>query len=1796
MDGPHFWKNAAELFITLRCIPHKPESIVEGNLTAGERWSQDLCSALELCISPTSEGGLLYEVISDKERHVLDEIQKTLRPRIAQMVGTMSHREKSNWYREMLVQILNAYLIASSSEQHPLLGTAMFLFDVWTFTPVAGPGKATQQSLFAMRFLLKTGLQLAVESAARQLSKGQGSRSVKRKIAQRKIALAHAFITVLYELPRTIAGPCMEMWDEKAEAWKGELVISWGEMALRLLKSASTCISIIEEVQEVDRKDSVVVIVSVLAELRKVRNGYGPAFALADSLSNYSMDLKVGGAAPDGSLITMDLEVQADSAEARPSTQRTPAQDFQNIMSCLIGHLQYRNIVSTEKIEIVTALSNALFIKGDSGTEPLDAALFRRKAVEVLRTLEVWLKLDTETIDQDLQDLGVPLYALFLHDDVIRSGSVSKNSRVKDVLERIDSKKMPENAFLSDDALLKYYGLDTISAGKSSRRDPFIALALHFFPITDPGVQRKLERLLLHQDIRIDTFLQLLSDSNIALIPEESFGSVRELRNTVSFEATRLVARIPQIMLAQAISEAGRKSRPLLRMVSNAVTKILVWGFSRGSSVDSLREMLLELHSDMLPPLIRPLVSLPVVDMLNGDTGVVTLVRADIGETMKREQMRAMINSLACSSGMYVNGLSEAESVQIVDVMENLSELDTTMTHSSKLDTLVNEQRLMEQSARVTRSLCRQNGIKASTTDYLITLIRAIYRARWLYNNANFVRYRFEPDAQLEVPGHVAARGMCLLMECRNTISKYHSSAVRAVLLVCAAAAKWDKQKFQKGEFPDLRDAFRFRWVANKNAKSRGFIEPTKLKDVLGILFRDLERLINPLANEWDQDRPSYEDISAPLSHDVSLFEKLRDQARSTLRKPSADLNTVGDAGTGLDKVIDGICDLHIKLNPLRDLLKPFFKEIVACSLRRETLTVLLKKISQTALTIHGKQLHGPSEGQIRTLVTQIVPENSQKWPQFGSVAKMVNFVIERSFLKEKADAAFKVLPGKEAHARLTPAQALDRARDSLQKCFTGDHTGRDYAFNVIFPLVRLLNDRWGTFGNIQLMPQLLIRDLIADEIKRKQEDNLTPKTFDNQRNGIINGADKVGTFPTFDLYGANASRGEDLIHACKSLLFRRHSSAQMKENAEAVGTWLCSIMRFHQCIVHAINEAQDDEDDIERLLEMCISMHPRQNDRVIDVDNQCMPILDEIFVNACKMVGGMVVARGSESIIRSSLAKLSNMLISLRGFEVRLRNEDHPTVDEFFLIARTAEKITISAEPGTPIAHIIGNVQKTALITDLGDSQLAENSALCMMIGTVLAHVWVNPYDQKWIEKYRSLPDNDPNGQQRFALLVSILRERIDQIVIICRLMGDDDMEEPEASSEGFAFRRLAVLFHRCILSYLWWYLYMRHFKFAWLKKVVYRMPQWQRESDIFSQFPTIQTHANKETTTSSRNLFTGQFGILQYVRRVGHLAFNLKQSGLQRAVLEVPTIVGKLMELQRGFEVDIMTDRHPEEPEIVRTSPPQRALLVDTFAVDMMHVHGVLKPMIDCIYLNRQLLTGTGLQSPAAFAKEYMKLAQALISPSLSIIPRADPDLTPPVRGTVMRASRGRNVEDAMSMSGSLASHFELGDNTSGLFSTGSGAGSSIADDARSVGSMGSVGSTQVRSSSKRDLDVKYHPAMQFIPFAGKLYCALSYTLDDVYTWEIFEKTVRALTVESIFRACGVQLESPFVNLPIDTRLRKIVESTMHMALAEERGNDARDSALKLSTLSGQLLGLDGNLIDGMLAVVDKLSLIHI
>ena len=287
----------------------------------------------------------------------------------------------------------------------------------------------------------------------------------------------------------------------------------------------------------------------------------------------------------------------------------------------------------------------------------------------------------------------------------------------------------------------------------------------------------------------------------------------------------------------------------------------------------------------------------------------------------------------------------------------------------------------------------------------------------------------------------------------------------------------------------------------------------------------------------------------------------------------------------------------------------------------------------------------------------------------------------------------------------------------------------------------------------------------------------------------------------------------------------------------------------------------------------------------------------------------------------------------------------------------------------------------------------------------------------------------------------------------------------------------------------------------------------------------------------------------------------------------------------------------RRPPDPE-VKVDDSARNEKIDCFAINALHHMGPFKPLIDVIFLNRKLLTGTGVQSPAAFQSLYMDIARQEVNMFLRVIPRVDPRMSPKFPGQISAVSKNNLDEGVETMSIGASLFEEL---NAGIGGGGGGAldfndAASMGGDAMSMGSAASAQSTMSTASQRSALResagfmATKHPVLEFIPVVSKLFIAFARAKQEIFTWSTFEEIVRSTVVETVMAASEVPIESPFVNMPFDHRLRKILEATIEMAKTKHLGQDSRESALELSSTMGKVLGLNSDLIAGMLAVVDK------
>ena len=1922
LDSPPFWEKVYGLFLKLRDPP-------QSNVSENERlqWRADMVDTLCQLCGLTVEGGLLNEVVKsledDKATDIFDKFKRisTLRTICATQQGLMSVRERTTWYKEFARQVLVGRFgaqtagtrgsaksaadavpsAADSGGEHWLLGCAMFLFDLWSWVPDATDGKQLQQSMFRLRVLLKDAVQLAVELTASSAKKAS---PLKRRAEQkRRIALACSLVDAAFEIPRSIAGPCEEAWIEGTKDvsahWAPVLVIDWERLAARILAPASMVLSTIERFSKKNgtRQVSSAMVVETLRVLRDCKNTYGAVLDLTiaiDAVPNADDDDQTRtaeSAHPEiSSLVTLDTtavnsSVSGDQPRLNDNDDdEIPAVKLDLILDvivCLAKYLKNNRIIVPWKAKALVDFSSCILGPGVD----LHALSFRGSACAFLQSVYDLLKLEGGVATPGHQGTLLWKYVL------TNAEAGQRWENIWPVLKQLDGFDQ-ENMTESKKELYAYAGISDLNA------DVMVALAIKFFPVIDPQLKVLLNKIMIGKRMKLDTLLGFFSHPLIALLPAKQVGTEALLRKACETEAVAMVASTPQISIAMEISEAHVDSKPTLRMVANAVDKIARYALSVDKSPEALQHMLEEMVGDMLPKIVRPHVTLPIIDSLNGRQGLVTLARSHIGAAAKITRITEMTKQLALTIGTKVYGVNEFIARRAVDVLAGCSKIQANMTHVRKLDSLANERDLLEEAAGGVIRTGRLNGIRTTTSEYMLSVMRAIYRARWLENRANFEHFVLELDNNSRCKGSVSARAKILLMDCRGAISSFHSALLRRVIEFASVGAAWKKIPVSAdgggggggggaaanppteitGTFqcPTCREvstvlqplfgvdktccichelevdcAFKscrhvvackrcmlqmqdtataamqedadhvfrrdFLWDIDPSISAKGFVNPTGVHRQLGNIYERMCKLIHPAVQlaalaPW----PKWSEISARLSHDRSDFEALRGQP--AINPDTGELLDGGGIVRTVQEMTEGLSPKLAHLT--RPLTMLVLMTISGQKLDRTVLYTVLNGIAQVRVIAGTTILKGPTPQQVDSL-TEDISARDGTWPVFGTAEGLSSFIMSNSMLQEQARVVFT--------ERAKPEEIVALANDSLIKCLQGVHTGRDYATNLIFPVVRLMHYRYGAYGNISILPNLTIRKLIAAEIAKKEADKaMADGSVDGDSNADVDGSDptdeeileerqlkKIGTFPVFDLFGNNKKRAEDLIMAVKASLFRKHTNELKQTNADRLGAFMVSVVRLHQQLVTSINFAANEDDDIRRLAEMFVAASPGTT-----------PLLDQPLMAGFELVSEMTVDHPKRMVI--ALIKVCKYLTEPKeSFGIWNQKEvphlkqvlsdyikinpDHPPVRTGTRTEHGVEHETwnVSLVTSVALSQVLGEPVEVSTVVDVsGDDSSADRRewvassgfesvalvrAWSKMLCTLLNRLWLKECTVDAAVDSRSSPIPSREGKAAVSAedalkqVVSGLFKRVAcarQIVWMLVLESSNtEIESFDTAYEGLRVKRILVAYYRSILLYLWWYVDMRKHKFPWLSKMLYDLPTDVRSSD--EAFPLYI----RGPGSTPEGCFFGQFGILQFVRRVDYVVFNCRSSGLQRT--EMTSLTQRLFELQRAFDVDLSEGRRPEAPEAIRKSLAERVELADCFAINILYTVGPFRPLVDCIYLNRRLLTGTGLQSPVAFQERYEHLAREQVSGYLRLVQRVNPLLRPPVDGQVVEQVKQKKAEgDNVSMSGSLMEDFGAADGLSVIFASNRRGNGEKGGDTASVGSKASAGSMRSQAGESSEAVVKRHPVMTFIPIASKLFIALARASQGVFTWDLFEKIARTLVMESVMEVAGCDLESPFSNLPLQHQLRKILECTLEMASAESSGGESRESALKLSGMMGRLLGLENHLVDGMLAVVDK------
>ena len=306
----------------------------------------------------------------------------------------------------------------------------------------------------------------------------------------------------------------------------------------------------------------------------------------------------------------------------------------------------------------------------------------------------------------------------------------------------------------------------------------------------------------------------------------------------------------------------------------------------------------------------------------------------------------------------------------------------------------------------------------------------------------------------------------CIFPACRHIVA-----CQRCMLQVQQSAADAIKPPISMESTPG------FLFMKDQNAKVLGFTDPVGVHRQLKGIYGCLCKLMFPDAMEWDSPWSPWSEVSKKLSKDAHDYHELRDfvgKHESVIHVFQGGpgsferLTQLTSKSAGVFQTVKAMTTtLSEKIAHLETDLKLLTLQTIAGEkLHRPTLLKILKGISSIPSTKGGETGYGPTVSQVNSLIDDIAQKDGT-WPVYGTADNLIAFLMSSYKLADQAksvftefDESYDVDPD-----RPTAGKSLRKVKESLMKCLKGTHTGRDYATNVIFPLVRLLHFRYGTYG-----------------------------------------------------------------------------------------------------------------------------------------------------------------------------------------------------------------------------------------------------------------------------------------------------------------------------------------------------------------------------------------------------------------------------------------------------------------------------------------------------------------------------------------------------------------------------------------------------------------------------------------------------------------------------------------------------------------------------------------------------------
>ena len=368
---------------------------------------------------------------------------------------------------------------------------------------------------------------------------------------------------------------------------------------------------------------------------------------------------------------------------------------------------------------------------------------------------------------------------------------------------------------------------------------------------------------------------------------------------------------------------------------------------------------------------------------------------------------------------------------------------------------------------------------------------------------------------------------------------------------------------------------------------------------------------------------------------------------------------------------------------------------------------------------------------------------------------------------------------------------------------------------NIIFPLVRKMHERWGTYGNVSLLMNLTVRDLIKSNRMEKERARLD----DERRRSSTTTKEQINhalTFPVFTMFGRLAPKSHELVMAMKATLFKKHADPMKQKHANRVGELMLSLTKLHEKMFEAFSDSEDDK-DLHRLNDMCIAQ-----------DGAEYAILDAPLVRALESISEMTINVGKRA--EMALVKMISHLINLPNDmskadenEARAIREKHISVERCELLSHEARDPTspVKTQSWVVVVMTEGKLEQVMPLHleatfEIKDDELSEGDdvrrmaevrGLSLMLNKMVNFFWTNPSTLAELKQASSSihdtqVDFDDGTQPREKAIDVLLKDQLlvrkEKMKLIIKWLvmegSDNEIDNFDTAYEGLRMKRVVT------------------------------------------------------------------------------------------------------------------------------------------------------------------------------------------------------------------------------------------------------------------------------------------------------------------------------------------------------------------------------------------------------------------